>query len=293
MQAGGSPAAGPCIALPSLSPTSLRPGTAVPTRIDFRDCVHHGIAGPTTDHVLASIRAEYCLPPQPPALAPARGTAMPKAIQAEDFPALERALDAAAFRQLLSDFRRRPDDSADGGGGDLRDLPAFLAQHRYGRATAALTELARLELALAVSERAPEQSSIGACCLPPAVLRSHPDLTLAFHPAWHWLDLSTPADHWRNALLRRDARDVPPPQPRATRLRISPELGRTGARRLEPAAFAFEHALQAGASLQQAGDAARAIAPSFDPIQSLQALLLSGAVIDAALHPEARDNHQR
>ena len=253
----------------------------MPTKIDFRDCVHHGIAGPTADHVLASIRAEYCLPPRPRPAPAVHRPDTPAAIQAEDFPGLTRALGAAAFRQLLGDFqRRRPD-----GVGGFEQLPEFLAQHRYGRATAALVDLACLERALARSERAPATRSIGACCLPPTVLRDHPDLTLAFHPAWQWLELGTPADHWRNALLGHDAADAPLPGPRATRLRICPEGGRTIAHRLEPAVFAFERALLVGGSLRQASDAARVLTPSFDPIQVLQPLLIAGAVIDAELHP--------
>jgi hypothetical protein len=248
---------------------------AVPTKIDFRDCVHHGIAGPTPDHILASIRAEYCLPPAAPARQTARGREV--AIRAEDFAALERALGASAFRQLLSDFRR---DAR-----DLSGLPGFLARHRYGRATPALVDLARLELALAQAERAPAARSIGPCCLPPALLRSHPELTLAFHPAWRWLDLATPADQWRSALLGHDAA-VTPPLPRATRLRLAPEAGRVAARRLDPALFAFERALRAGQSLSAAAEAARAYAPGFEPIQSLLPLLAAGAVIDVALHPQ-------
>jgi hypothetical protein len=247
----------------------------VPTKIDFRECVHHGVAGPTPEHILASIRAEYCLPPST-ASAP-RIPGKDVAIQAEDFAALERALGGAAFRQLLSDLRRNART--------LRDLPEFLAKHRYGRATVALVDLARLELALALSERAPHVDSIGACCLPPPLLRSHPDLTLAFHPAWQWLDLGTPADQWRTALLGRDAAGTPPPLPRTTRLRLHPEQGRTIAQRLSPALFAFEHALSSGETLRQASEAAGEHTATFEPIRCLQPLLMAGAIIDADLHP--------
>jgi hypothetical protein len=254
----------------------------VPTKIDFRDCVHHGIAGPTPDHILASIRAEYCLPPTAPArhLPIARPRAI--AIQVEDFAALERALGSAAFRQLLSDFRR--------GANNLRELPDFLAQHRYGRATAPLVDLARLELALALSERAPAIRSIGACCLPPSLLRSHPDLTLVFHPAWHWLALESAADHWRNALLGHDAASVPPPLPRATRLRLAPRQGRIVVQRLHPELFTFERALHSGVTLRRACEAANHHASDFNSIQALQPLLMAGAVIDVALHPAHEAN---
>jgi len=73
--------------------------------------------------------------------------------------------------------------------------------------------------------------------------------------------------------------------PRSTRLQVCPDLGRTIARRLEPAEFAFEHALQAGETLRQASEAARTLMPSFNSIQSLQPLLMAGAVIDVVLHP--------
>jgi hypothetical protein len=277
---GASTAAAP----PSISAARV---SAVPSKIDFRDCVHHGIAGPTPEHILASIRAEYCLPPGAPVRPGQSHRPRETAIQAEDFSGLARALGGAAFRQLLSDLRR--------GAGDLRGLPDFLAQHRYGRATAALVDLARLELAISLSERVPGGRSIGACCLPPALLRGHPDLTLAFHAAWHWLELGTPADRWRGALLGRDAAGVPPPPARATRLRLAPERGRTAVRRLEPAAFAFERGLRAGATLRRASEAATARASAFDPIQSVQRLLMAGAVIGVALHPaqEAPTHHNQ
>ena len=35
----------------------------MPTKIDSCSRVHHGIAGPTPEHILASIRAEFSLPP--------------------------------------------------------------------------------------------------------------------------------------------------------------------------------------------------------------------------------------
>jgi hypothetical protein len=256
--------------------------SAVPTKIDFRDCVHQGIAGPTPEHILASIRAEYCLPPVAPGAA-VNIRAKVIAVQAEDFAALERALGTSAFRQLLSDFQR-------GAMRSLAELPGFLAQHRYGRATAALVDLARLELALTLSERAPEVPSIGACCLPPALLSAHPDLTLAFHPAWQWLDLDTPADHWRGSLLGHDGASAPPPLPRATRLRLYPEQGRTIAQRLGPAVFAFESSLKRGESLRDASEAASAHTSSFDPIRGLQPLLMAGAVIDVELHPALAQN---
>lgn len=252
----------------------------MPTRIAFRDCVHHGIAGPTPDHILASIRAEYCLPRAAlPGARTSRGPETP-ALQLEDFAALARALGAEAFRQLAGDLRRNE-------GGGLERMPDFLAQHRYGRATPALVELARLELALALSDRAPAARSIGACCLPSELLRAHPDAMLALHPAWRWVDLAVPADDWRDELLA--GLEVPPlPAVRPTRLRIHPHRGEVVSRRLAAAEFAFERALSQGASLRGASVASGGQG-RFDPIRHLQSLLMEGAVIGVQLHPASSE----
>ena len=188
----------------------------MPTKIDFRDCVHQGVAGPTPDHILASIHAEYCMPrPSLPALRGGKPAAVP-GIQLEDFAALAQALGQDAFRQLIGDVLRHRDP-----GSTLAQLPDFLTRHRYGRATPALIDLARLECAMAECERAPEVQSVGLCCLPPELVRAHPDLTLSLHPAWRWLDLSAPVDRWRDALLDGVAIDDAPPS-RRVRLRVHP-----------------------------------------------------------------------
>ena len=154
----------------------------MPTKIDFRDCVHQGVAGPTPDHILASIHAEYCMPRASlPALRDGK-PAVALGMQLEDFAALARALGHEAFRQLVGDVLRQRDP-----GSTLAQLPDFLTRHRYGRATPALIDLARLERAVAECERAPDIQSVGLCCLPPELVRTHPDLTLSLHPAWRWL----------------------------------------------------------------------------------------------------------
>lgn len=251
----------------------------MPTKIAFHECVHHGIAGPTPDHILASIRAEYCLPRATlPGLRVATTAGAPS-LQLEDFPALARALGADAFRQLTGDLRRRAD------GGNLEYLPEFLSQHRYGRATPALVDLAWLELALALSDRAPATRSVGACCLPPELLRAHPDLTITLHPAWRLLDLAVPADDWRDELLA-GMEVPPPPATRPTRLRIHPYRGASVGRRLKAVEFAFERALSHGASLRRATIAVGGDG-HFDAIGHLQSLLMEGAVAGAQLHPVA------
>lgn len=251
--------------------------TRVTTKIAFQECVHHAVAGPSPAHILASIRAEYCLPrAQLPGGTAATATGTP-VLQLEDFAALARALGRDAFRQLIADSHRQ-----DAG---LEHLPEFLSRHRYGRATPALVDLARLELALALSDRAPAARSIGACCLPPELLRAHPDLTLALHPAWQWLDLSVAADDWRDELL--DGMEAPPvPAARAMRLRVHPSRGRPVGRRLNAVEFAFEKTLSQGASLRRA-TIATGSEGRFDPIRHLQSLLMEGAVIGVQLHPSS------
>ncbi len=254
----------------------------MPTKIDFRDCVHQGVAGPTPDHILASIHAEYCMPrvglPTPRGGRPSAGPA----IQLEDFAALARALGQEAFRQLIGDVLRHRDP-----GSTLAQLPDFLTSHRYGRATPALIDLARLECAIAESERAPDVQSVGLCCLPPELIRTHPDLTLSLHPAWRWLDLAAPVDRWREALLSGGAMDDAP-APRRVRLRVHPGRDGLAVQRLTAVEFAFETALQRGALLRRAEADARmagADGATFDPVRHLQSLLLAGAVIGAQLHP--------
>lgn len=270
------------MALPSKSP--LSPVKPVPTTIDFRDCVHQGVAGTDPDQILACIRAEYCLPrvalPAPPRIA-ATSTAV---VQLEDFAALAGALGREAFRQLTADVLRHRDPGA-----TLAQLPEFLAGHRYGRATPALIDLAKLDLAMALSDRAPGVRSIGACCLPADLLRAHPDLTLAFHPAWRWLELASPADHWRAELLA-GAEEAFAPAPRRVQLRLHPRQGKISIERLSPIVFAFEQALQRNASLRQAEDHAAAATSGlarFDAVQHLQTLLIAGAIVGMQLHPEA------
>jgi len=252
----------------------------VPTKIAFRDCVHHSVAGPTPDHILAQVRAEYCLPR--PELPGARSSASATpAIQLEDFAALARALGQDAFRQLASDLLRRRDEDA-----TLEHLPEFLSRHRHGRATPALADLARLDLALAMSDHAPPARSIGACCLPPELLRAHPDLTVALHPAWRWLDLTVPADAWRDELLA-GMEVPPPPAPRSTFLRVHPYRGEAVSQGVSPDAFAFEQALWRGANLRQAKTL---IGNGLEPIQHLQSLLMEGAIIGVQLHPISGDS---
>ena len=254
----------------------------MPTKIDFRDCVHQGVAGPTPDHILASIHAEYCMPRASlPALRDGK-PAVALGMQLEDFAALAQALGQEAFRQLVGDVLRQRDP-----GSTLAQLPDFLTRHRYGRATPALIDLARLERAVAECERAPDIQSVGLCCLPPELVRTHPDLTLSLHPAWRWLDLAAPVDRWRDALLGGAAIDDAP-APRRVRLRVHPRQGGVSVHRLTTVDFAFETALQGGTSLRRAEASARlagADGATFDPVRHLQTLLLAGAVIGAQLHP--------
>lgn len=252
----------------------------MPTQIDFRDCVHQGVAGPTPDHILASIRAEYCMPRASLPAARRADAGVAPVIQLEDFTALALALGAEAFRQLTADVLRWRDPGA-----TLAQLPEFLSRHRYGQATPALVDLAKLDLAMALSDRAPAARSIGACCLPPDLLQSHPDLVLGFHPAWRWLDLAWPADQWRAALLAQAAPGATPPQhpaPHPVRLRLFPRRGTVAVQRMTATAFAFERALRSGAALRQA----QAEAAGFDAVLHLQALLMEGAIIGVQLHPQ-------
>jgi hypothetical protein len=119
------------------------------------------------------------------------------------------------------------------------------------------------------------------------LLHAHPDLTVALHPAWRWLDLNVPADNWRDELLA--GMEVPPiPAARPTCLRIHPFRGAAVSRRLDAIEFAFECTLSQGAGLRRAaisvgGDG------RLDSIGHLQSLLTEGAIVGAQLHPPSGD----
>ena len=248
-------------------------------RIRFRNCIHQGIAGATEESILAAIRGDPqdCAPGQPAAdVSPPPSPTV--------FIGLARYLGAEAFKQCWMDFQR-----ASHGRSNPIELPAYLAQHHYGRERADLVDLARLDLAIFLAGVPAIKPSLGRCCLPDSILTDHPGLTVAMQPNWHYLKSNWPIHQFRDQLLQRPAGDTraKPPRLATAWLNILPGENEIILRELPPARFQFESALQRGQSLQEATRLAREYGAGFDPFAALNALIAAGAIADVNLHPDS------
>ncbi len=197
------------------------------------------------------------------------------------FPLIARLLGPDAFRQLWSDFSRAGQSWLASGKG----FADYLRQHRYGKELPALADLALLELTSHQVQRSDDLPSIGACCLPPDLLRQHPELRLRLQPGWHYVRLGHAVQELAQerldlAALRRPSMTEP------VRLRLMPAEDRPDWRVLSAAAYAFETSLARHATLQAATEAARQHDPTFDSIAALQPLIEAGGVVDILLHPQ-------
>lgn len=246
-------------------------------RIRFRNCIHQGVAGATEESILAAIRGDpqVCLPNDP-------NSDLSQPVILAIFAGLARYLGVEAFKQCWMDFQR-----AQQGSSNPIELPAYLAEHRYGRERADLVDLARLDLAIFLAEAASPKPSLGQCCLPNSILTDHPDLTVTLQPNWHYLKSNWPIHQFRELLLQRptDEGRAKPPRLATTWLNILPDTGAVAIRELLPARFQFEAALQSGQSLLEAGRRAAEYDTGFDPRGALIALIAAGAIADVNLHP--------
>ena len=246
-------------------------------RIRFRNCIHQGVAGATEESILAAIRGDVqtCLPDDPNA-----DLSQPAMLAI--FAGLAHYLGAQAFKQCWMDFQR-----VQPGRSNPIELPAYLAEHRYGRERADLVDLARLDFAIFLAEVSSSKPSLGPCCLPDSILTDHPEMTVTLQPNWHYLKSNWPIHQFRETLLQRPAEEgrAKPPRLATTWLNILPGDGAIEVRELTPARFQFEAALQSGDSSREAGRRAAEYDAGFDPRGALRNLIAAGAIADVNLHP--------
>jgi hypothetical protein len=244
--------------------------------IQFRDCIHRNIAGPTTDAVMAAVLGEYCAPGTPP-------------IEASSlFYGVAQVLGDAAFHDLWGGFLKRDP----GHKPNPMDLPDFVASHELTRELPPLADLARFDLAYALAAQPGPVPSVAPCCLPKALIRAHPEMQLRFQPNWRYLELDWPVHRLfaetptRDSLTALNAADW-------SYLRVALNGMGVSVTELAPADFRLQSALRNGRRLAEATAAGRAIDPALDPIPIVASLVEAGAIMDAALHPAERPSPEK
>src|SRR5689334_20448763 len=112
-------------------------GRALPVfqNIQFRDCVHRSIAGPTTDAVVAAVLGDHCVP----GAAPVEAGSL--------FYGVSQVLGETEFRKLWSEFQK----PTSGRKTSPMDFADFIAAHEQGRKLPALADLARFDLGYALA----------------------------------------------------------------------------------------------------------------------------------------------
>src|SRR5581483_8607621 len=225
-------------------PMASRP-RALPVfqNIQFRDCTHRNVVGPTTDAVMAAVLGDRCAP----GAAPMEAGSL--------FYGVAQALGEAEFRKLWSEFQK-PGRKA-----NPLDFAEFIDAHAQGRALRALPDLARFDLAYALAAQPGPMPSIAACCLPEATIRAHRDMLMRFQPNWRYVALAWPvhrllAETLTPELLRTFSVAEP------AYLRIAPTGMGVRVTELTPADFALQSVLRDGRKLGQAIAAAQALDPA-------------------------------
>ena len=143
--------------------------------IQFRDCTHRNVVGPTTDAVMAAVLGEHCAPGAAPMEA------------ASLFYGTAQVLGEAEFRKAWSEFQ-----NASGRKANPLDFAEFLAAHEHGRVLPPLADVARFDLAYTLAAQPGAMPSVAACCLPEATIRGHGDMLLRFQPNWRYVALGWP-----------------------------------------------------------------------------------------------------
>jgi hypothetical protein len=236
--------------------------------IQFRDCVHRNIAGPTTDAVMAAVLGDHCVPGAAP-------------VEAGNlFYGVAQVLGETEFRKLWSEFHK----PSSGRKTNPIDFADFIAAHEHGRMLAPLADLARFDLGYALAVQPGPTPSVAACCLPEATIRLHPDLILRFQPNWRYVALAWPvhrllADTVTAEVLRTFS------GAEAAYLRIAPTGMGVSVAELSHADFILQSALRDGRRLGEAIAAAHAVDPVLDPFSIVAGLVEAGAIMDAVLHP--------
>lgn len=253
-------------------------GCALTHQPHFRPCIHREVISADAEAAIAAIKGEVCATEPMMTSVAERLPVTP----ADIFPVTARLLGARAFRQVWSDFSRVGADWLAAG----RGFADFLRQHRSGAGLPALADLALLELTSHQVQHAGDLPSFAACCLPPELLRQHPDMRLRLQPGWHYLTLDYAvhdlmSEHLDRAVLQQSGVRL------TTQLRVMPGAIRPDMQTLSAADYAFETTIAKHATLAVAILAARQYQPDYDGIQALQRLIEAGGVIDCLLHPQA------
>ena len=236
--------------------------------IQFRDCVHRNIVGPTTDAVMAAVLGDQCAPGAAPMEA------------GNLFYGVAQVLEETEFRKVWSEFQK----PATGRKANPLDFADFLSTHEHGRTLPALPDLARFDLAYTLAAQPGPVPSIATCCLPEATMRAHRNLMLRFQPSWRYVELVWPVHRLLTDALTSDVlRSFSAAEPAC--LRITPTGMGVSITELMPADFALQSALRNGLKLGAAMAAAHAIDPALDPFPILTGLVEAGAIMDVVLHP--------
>lgn len=233
--------------------------------IQFRDCVHRGVTGPTEQSVLAAVRGDHCTPAAAPLEA------------ANLFYGVAQVLGEGRFREIWDAFQKsapkvNPLNFAD-----------FLGGQPQARKIPALVDLARFDLAFGLAAQPGPMPSVGACCLPEVVLREHSDLMLRFQPGWRYLQLNWPVHQLLPGPASEDI--LWALEDESVCLCLAPSGMGVNISELEPANYALQSALRNGQRLGEVIAAARAIDSALDPYPIVAGLVEAGAIIDVILHP--------
>ena len=269
-------------------PATISTGEALAHQPHFRPCLHRGVIGTDAHAAIAAITGDICTVPSSASSAPPRRSRKRPADGAAPqlptgiFPITARLLGDGAFREVWAEFAKVSADWLASG----RGFADYLRAHRYGRGLPAISDLALLELTSHQVQRAADLPSIGTCCLPPDVLRRHPDLRLRLQPGWYYLKLGhTVLELLEERLDPGALQRLSVPQ--ETHLRLMPGELRADYETLSPAAYAFETGLSKHATLATATEAARLRQAEFDGIAALQRLIEAGGVVDILLHADS------
>lgn len=234
--------------------------------IQFRECVHRDVVGPTQAAIVAAVLGDHCIP----AAAPIEATAL--------FYGVTQILGGIRFKEIWAAFQKSTPKT------NPLDFADYLATQDEGRAIPALPDLARFDLAFGLAAQPGPMPSIAACCLPAEMVRTHPELMLRFQPGWRYLRLEWPVHELLPEAATPEALlALPGPMP----ISLCVSSGGLGIKiqTLAPAEYALQSALRGGERLSRATASAHALDPTLDAIAIVSGLVEAGAIMDVVLHP--------
>lgn len=149
-----------------------------------------------------------------------------------------------------------------------------------------LPDVARLEWAVAQALVAEDAQAVDPQVLGRLPATDSAGLRLRLHPSHHLLASAFPVDHiWETHRSERGGEESIRLDEGGVRLEIFRRVDQVVFRRLEPAAFAFRHAVAAGRCLEGATETALAVDPFFDLLMALRALLRDRLVVAFDIAP--------